>query len=83
MMKTLVLIIVSVSSGNLLAESAQELIVKHSYRPRFESVEKKSGDEFRKLKLVKVEGDFDDRSYAKKIHFSEDGTFDQIYTSRK
>jgi sulfate/thiosulfate transport system substrate-binding protein len=66
----------------LYAEPAQELIVKHFYRPRLESVASKHGDKFGKLKLVKVDDAFGSWAQAQKTHFSEGGTFDQIYAGR-
>jgi sulfate/thiosulfate transport system substrate-binding protein len=66
----------------LYSEPAQELIVKHFYRPRLESVASKHADKFGKLKLVKVEEAFGGWSQAQKTHFSEGGTFDQIYAAR-
>jgi sulfate/thiosulfate-binding protein len=67
----------------LYSEPAQELIVKHFYRPRLESVASKHADKFGKLKLVKVEEAFGGWAEAQKTHFSEGGTFDQIYAARK
>jgi sulfate transport system substrate-binding protein len=67
----------------LYSEPAQELIVKHFYRPRLESVASKHGDKFGKLKLIKVEEFFGGWSKAQKTHFSEGGTFDQIYAARR
>lgn len=66
----------------LYSEPAQELIVKHFYRPRQDSVAKKHAEKFGKIKLVKVEEAFGGWSKAQKAHFSEGGTFDQIYASR-
>jgi sulfate/thiosulfate-binding protein len=66
----------------LYSEPAQELIVKHFYRPRLESVAAKHRDKFGKLKLVKVEDAFGGWTQAQKTHFSEGGTFDQIYAAR-
>jgi sulfate/thiosulfate-binding protein len=67
----------------LYSEPAQELIVKHSYRPRLGSVAARHADKFGKLKLVKVEEVFGSWAQAQKTHFSEGGTFDQIYAARK
>lgn len=66
----------------LYSEPAQELIVKHFYRPRSESVASKHAEKFGKLKLVKVDEAFGGWSQAQKTHFAEGGTFDQIYAAR-
>jgi sulfate/thiosulfate-binding protein len=67
----------------LYSEPAQELIVKHSYRPRLEAVATRHEGKFSKLKLVKVEESFGGWTRAQKAHFREGGTFDQIYAARK
>ena len=67
----------------LYAEPAQELMVKHFYRPRLESVVTKYADKFGKLKLVKVDEAFGGWAQAQKAHFGEGGTFDQIFAARK
>lgn len=67
----------------LYSEPAQEVIVKHSYRPRLESVAQKHADKFGKLKLVKVDEAFGGWAQAQKTHFAEGGTFDQIFSARK
>lgn len=66
----------------LYSEPAQELIVQHFYRPRLESVANKHANAFGKLKLVKVDEAFGSWAQAHKTHFSEGGTFDQIYAAR-
>jgi sulfate transport system substrate-binding protein len=53
------------------------------YRPRLESVATRHADKFGKLKLVKVDEAFGGWSQAQKTHFSEGGTFDQIFAARK
>jgi sulfate transport system substrate-binding protein len=67
----------------LYSEPAQELLVKHFYRPRLESVATKNAGKFGKLKLVKIDEAFGGWAQAQKTHFSEGGTFDQIYAARK
>ena len=67
----------------LYGEPAQELIVKHFYRPRLESVASKHADKFGKLKLVKVDEAFGGWAQAQKTHFGDGGTFDQIFAARK
>ncbi len=67
----------------LYSEPAQELIVKHFYRPRLESVAAKHAGKFGQIKLVKVDDFFGGWSNAQKVHFSEGGTFDQVYGTRR
>jgi sulfate transport system substrate-binding protein len=67
----------------LYAEPAQELIVKHFYRPRLESVASKHADKFGRLKLAKVDEAFGGWEQAQKTHFGDGGTFDQIFAARK
>ncbi|HEX7858888.1 MAG TPA: sulfate ABC transporter substrate-binding protein [Verrucomicrobiae bacterium] len=66
----------------LYSEPAQELIAKHFYRPRLEAVAQKHADRFGKLKLVKVDEAFGSWGNAQKVHFSDGGTFDQIFAAR-
>jgi sulfate transport system substrate-binding protein len=66
----------------LYAEPAQELIAQHFYRPRLESVAQKHANKLGKLKLVKVDEVFGSWANAQKVHFSDGGTFDQIFAAR-
>jgi sulfate transport system substrate-binding protein len=66
----------------LYGEPAQELIVKHFYRPRLENVASRHADKFGKLKLVKVDEAFGGWAKAQKTHFGDGGTFDQIFAAR-
>ena len=67
----------------LYSEPAQEVMVKHFYRPRLEAVASKHENKFGKLKLVKVDEAFGGWAQAQKTHFAEGGTFDQIFAARK
>lgn len=67
----------------LWSEPAQELMVKHGYRPRLESVAKKSEGKFGTLRLFTVEEKFGGWSKALQDHFGGGGSFDQIYASRR
>jgi sulfate/thiosulfate-binding protein len=67
----------------LWSEPAQELFVKHGYRPRSEAAAKKAEGRFGKLRLVTVEEKFGGWAKAQKEHFADGGTFDQIYAARR
>jgi sulfate transport system substrate-binding protein len=58
------------------------MLVRHGYRPSNPVVAKKTEGQFGKLRLVKVEDYFGGWDKAQKTHFSEGGTFDQIYAAR-
>jgi sulfate transport system substrate-binding protein len=66
----------------LYSEPAQEMLVRHGYRPSNPVVAKKTEGQFGKLRLVKVEDYFGGWDKAQKTHFSEGGTFDLIYAAR-
>jgi sulfate/thiosulfate-binding protein len=66
----------------LWSEPAQELVMKHGYRPRLEAAQKKAQDKFGKLRLVTVEEKFGGWAKAQKDHFADGGSFDQIYAAR-
>ena len=63
----------------LYTEEGQEIAAKNYYRPISESVAKKYESQFPKLNLVKIDEDFGGWTKAQKAHFSDGGTFDQIY----
>ena len=63
----------------LYTEEGQEIIVKHYYRPRLESVAKKYADRFAKLELLTIE-DFGGWQKAQQDHFADGGSFDKIYS---
>ena len=62
----------------LYSPEAQDLIGKHYYRPTSEAAAAKYAGKFAKLKLVTI-ADFGGWKVAQKTHFSDGGTFDQIY----
>ncbi|MCB5185080.1 sulfate ABC transporter substrate-binding protein [Methylobacillus gramineus] len=64
---------------HLYSEEGQEIAAKNYYRPRLESVAKKYEKSFPKLSLVTIDGAFGGWQKAQKTHFSDGGTFDQIY----
>jgi len=64
---------------SLYSEAAQELIAKHGYRPRSETVLKKYASKFPKLDLITVDSHFGGWHKAQKDHFADKASFDQIY----
>lgn len=63
----------------LYSEEGQEIAAKNYYRPTLASVAKKYEAQFPKINLVKIDDDFGGWQVAQKKHFSDGGTFDQIY----
>ena len=64
----------------LYTPEAQEIIAKNSYRPRSAAAFKKYAANFPKIKLFTLKDFFGTWRQAQKTHFSDGGTFDQIYT---
>ncbi|MCE9500355.1 MAG: sulfate ABC transporter substrate-binding protein [Leptospira sp.] len=64
---------------SLYSEQAQEIIAKHGYRPRNQSVLKKYSDKFPKIELLSIDTNFGGWGKAQKLHFADGGTFDQLY----
>ncbi|MDI1308226.1 MAG: sulfate ABC transporter substrate-binding protein [Methylotenera sp.] len=65
--------------GYLYAEEGQEIAARNFYRPTLASIAKKYESQFPKVNLVKIDDDFGGWQVAQKKHFSDGGTFDQIY----
>jgi len=63
----------------LYTEEGQEIAAKNYYRPTLASVAKKYESQFQKVNFVKIDDDFGGWQVAQKKHFSDGGTFDQIY----
>ena len=63
----------------LYTEEGQEIAAKNYYRPTLSSVAKKYESQFPKVNLVKINEEFGGWQTAQKKHFSDGGTFDQIY----
>lgn len=63
----------------LYTEEGQEIAAKNYYRPTLESVAKKYEAQFPKVNLIKIDEAFGGWTKAQKTHFSDGGTFDQIY----
>ena len=63
---------------HLYSPEAQDLAVKHYYRPTDDKVAAKYADRFPKMRLVTI-ADFGGWKEAQKTHFDDGGSFDQIY----
>lgn len=63
----------------LYSDEAQELAGKHFYRPTSDAAVAKYAEKFPKVELFTIDQAFGGWTKAKKIHFADDGTFDQIY----
>jgi sulfate/thiosulfate transport system substrate-binding protein len=63
----------------LYTPEAQELAVKHYYRPSDETVAAKHASTFSAIKMVNI-SNFGGWKEVQKKHFDDGGTFDQIYT---
>jgi sulfate/thiosulfate-binding protein len=64
----------------LYTEAGQEIIAKHFYRPRMPEVARKYADRYPDVKLITVDKEFGGWQAAHAKHFTEGGTFDQIFT---
>jgi sulfate/thiosulfate-binding protein len=64
----------------LYSPEGQEIAAKNYYRPRNEAVAEKYKDKFAKVELFTIDQEFGGWDKAQKTHFSDGGTFDQIYT---
>ncbi|HAF01427.1 MAG TPA: sulfate ABC transporter substrate-binding protein [Methylophilaceae bacterium] len=62
------------------SETGQEIAARHYLRPQTESSIAKYQSKFKQLNLFKVDEVFGSWDKAEKIHFADDGLFDQIYT---
>lgn len=67
----------------LYSEEAQDIIGKHFYRPTSAKAQAKYAKQLPKLNLFKIEEAFGGWEQAAKVHFSDGGTFDQIYTKKQ
>ncbi len=65
--------------GYLYSAEAQEIAGKHFYRPRDAKALEKWSKNFPKINLVTIDKEFGGWAKAQKIHFTDGGTFDQIY----
>ncbi len=61
------------------SEAGQEIAVHHYLRPTLDTVAQKYKDRFKPIQLFNVEEVFGGWAKAQKTHFTDGGTFDQIY----
>ncbi len=66
----------------LYSPEGQEIAAKNFYRPTDAKVAKKYAKQFPKLKLVTIDKVFGGWAGTQKLHFSDGGVFDQIYTKK-
>lgn len=66
----------------LYTEAGQEIVAKHYYRPRLESVASKYASQFPKVELFTIDEVFGGWAKAQPTHFGDGGIFDKIYTKR-
>ena len=67
----------------LYTPEGQEIVAKHFFRPRLQSVAAKYASIFPKMTLFTIDEAFGGWAKAQKTHFSDGGTFDQIYTGER
>jgi sulfate/thiosulfate-binding protein len=63
----------------LYSDEGQEIAARNFYRPTSEKIAAKFADSFPKVELFTIDDAFGGWTKAKKVHFSDGGTFDQIY----
>jgi sulfate transport system substrate-binding protein len=63
----------------LYSEEGQEIAAKNFYRPSNQKVAAKYAKQFPAMTLFRIDEAFGGWKNAHKIHFSDGGTFDQIY----
>lgn len=66
----------------LYSDEGQEIAGSNFYRPRNKAIAAKYSNVFPELKLLTIDGDFGGWTKAQKVHFSDGGTFDQIYQNK-
>jgi len=67
----------------LYTPEGQEIVARHHYRPRDESVAKKYAADFPKIELFTIDEQFGGWQKAQKAHFNEGGIFDQIQRANR
>ncbi len=67
----------------LWSPAGQEIAVKHFFRPKLPEALEKHQDLFPKIELAQVDDVFGGWDSAQKVHFDDDGVFDQIYAPEK
>ena len=66
----------------LYSDEGQDIAGRNFYRPRNPAVAAKYANVFPKLQLITIDGEFGGWTAAQKAHFSDGGTFDQIYLNK-
>lgn len=66
----------------LYTPEGQEIVAKHFYRPRLDSVAAKYASQFPQVRLFTIDEVFGGWAKAQAAHFADGGVFDQIYTAR-
>jgi sulfate transport system substrate-binding protein len=67
----------------LYSEEGQEIIARHYYRPRNETIARKHAADLPELKLFTIDDTFGGWANAQKTHFAEEGLFDRIYQTNR
>jgi sulfate/thiosulfate-binding protein len=67
----------------LYSPEGQEIVAKHFYRPRLESVAQKHAAVFPKVNLFTIEEIFGGWQKAQRTHFNDGGVFDQIQQANR
>ncbi|WP_119157900.1 sulfate ABC transporter substrate-binding protein [Caldimonas tepidiphila] len=67
---------------HLYSPQGQEIAARHYYRPIDPAVAAKYAAQFPKVRLFTVDEAFGGWAKAQKTHFSDGGTFDQVFTKR-
>ncbi|HBF13830.1 MAG TPA: sulfate ABC transporter substrate-binding protein [Deltaproteobacteria bacterium] len=57
----------------------QEIAAKHYYRPRLAAIAAKYANQFPKMELLTIDGNFGGWKKVQEAHFADSGVFDQIY----
>jgi sulfate/thiosulfate-binding protein len=66
----------------LYSDEGQRIAAKNFYRPRNQEIAKDFSQQFSKLKLVTIDGDFGGWKTAQPKFFNDGGVFDQIYQAQ-
>ena len=64
----------------LYSDEGQEIAARNFYRPRNQAIAAKYPDNFAHIELFTIDQAFGGWAKAQKVHFSDGGTFDQIYS---
>ncbi len=66
----------------LYTDEGQDIAGKNFYRPRSAKIGEKYAQKFPKLNLFTIDDAFGGWNAATKVHFADNGVFDQIYTKK-